>query len=193
MPRYSSRRSRTRSRSRDRRRSSSRTRRYDDRDRDRDRSYKSSRYDRNRSSSRDRYSDRKDEPYRLHVSNLTEKAYKEDIEETFRKYGELNEVWVAKNPPCFAFVVFKRKEDADEAVRDLDGKQFCGSRVRVTWAHPRSKGRRRHGFDPNLRCYQCGEKGHFSRDCEREGGGKKRSGGDNDRNGSNGRRYSRYG
>jgi hypothetical protein len=29
---------------------------------------------------------------------------------------------MAKNPPCFAFVVFKNKEDAAEAYKDMDQK-----------------------------------------------------------------------
>jgi RNA recognition motif-containing protein len=29
---------------------------------------------------------------------------------------------MAKNPPCFAFVVFKNKEDAGDAIKEMDGR-----------------------------------------------------------------------
>ena len=38
------------------------------------------------------------------------------------KYGEILEVWMAKNPPCFAFVVYKNKQDAATAVKEMDQK-----------------------------------------------------------------------
>ena len=47
---------------------------------------------------------------------------KREIEKHFERYGPLIEVWVAKNPPCFAFVVYKYKDDADAAIREMDGK-----------------------------------------------------------------------
>lgn len=46
---------------------------------------------------------------------------KREIEKAFEKFGPLIEVWVARNPPCFAFVVYKYKEDADNAIREMDG------------------------------------------------------------------------
>ena len=53
------------------------------------------------------------------------------------------------------------KDDANEALRELDGVDVCGRRVRVTMALPRTRGRNRGGFDPSMRCYQCGRTGHF--------------------------------
>jgi len=56
----------------------------------------------------------------VHIADLTESVSQYDVEKTFRKFGDIKEVWMAKNPPCFAFVVFKNKEDAACAVKEMD-------------------------------------------------------------------------
>lgn len=38
----------------------------------------------------------------------------------YRRFGKLSEVWVASYPPLFAFVVFKNKSDANEALAALN-------------------------------------------------------------------------
>jgi len=106
-----------------------------------------------------------DDGYRLHVADLDSQASKRDLEKLFGKYGPLKEIWMARSVPCFAFVVYRHREDAEEAQRKVDGQEVCSRRVRVTIAKPRTRGRGRRGFDPGMRCYQCGERGHFSRDC----------------------------
>ena len=110
--------------------------------------------------------------YRLHVADLDPDADKRDLERIFGKYGPLKEIWMARSIPCFAFVVFRYREDAEDAQRKADGIEVCGRRMRVTIAKPRTRGRissgsrdSRRNFDPNMKCYQCGERGHFSRDC----------------------------
>ena len=128
-----------------------------------------------------------DDGYRLHVADLDVNASKRDLERLFGKYGPLKEIWMARSVPCFAFVVYRYKEDAEEAHRVVDGMDVCGRRVRVTFARPRTKGRGRRGFDPNMRCYQCGDRGHFSRDCPDTKYGYKRP--PSPRRGSSGRDY----
>lgn len=58
---------------------------------------------------------------KVYVGNLNSSASKYEIEAAFSKYGPLRNVWVARNPPGFAFVEFEDKRDAEDAVRGLDG------------------------------------------------------------------------
>ncbi|CAF1079471.1 unnamed protein product [Adineta ricciae] len=83
--------------------------------------------------------------YRLHVSPLNPKTSRQDIEKIFMKYGKINEVWMATNPPCFAFVNFKHRADAEEAIRAMDGKSIDNSRIGISFARKRTVGGRRGG------------------------------------------------
>ena len=156
--------SRSRSRSAEKRRNRSRSPRRSRRSpsRSRSRSYSPRRRDRSDYTFDGRDAD---DGYRLHVADLDSQASKRDLEKLFGKYGPLKEIWMARSVPCFAFVVYRHREDAEEAQRKVDGQEVCSRRVRVTIAKPRTRGRGRRGFDPGMRCYQCGERGHFSRDC----------------------------
>lgn len=58
---------------------------------------------------------------KVYVGNLGSSASKHEIESAFSKYGPLRNVWVARNPPGFAFVEFEDSRDAEDAVRALDG------------------------------------------------------------------------
>lgn len=58
---------------------------------------------------------------KVYVGNLGSSASKHEIENAFGKYGPLRNVWVARNPPGFAFVEFEDRRDAEDAVRGLDG------------------------------------------------------------------------
>jgi len=90
-----------------------------------------------------------DSGYRLHVSPLNPRTSRRDIERLFSKYGTINEVWMATNPPCFAFVNFKHRADAEEAIHAMDGKMIDNSRVGVSFARKRTIGGRRGGSYSN--------------------------------------------
>nr|CAI5822445.1 unnamed protein product [Callosobruchus analis] len=68
---------------------------------------------------------------KVYVGDLGSSASKQEIEDAFKYYGPLRNVWVARNPPGFAFVEFEDPRDAEDAIRGLDGRTICGRRARV--------------------------------------------------------------
>jgi len=78
---------------------------------------------------------------RVYVGNLGEKVKKEDLEGEFTKYGKLNSVWVAFNPPGFAFVEFENRDEAEKACDILNGTEVLGSKLRVEISKSRPKRR----------------------------------------------------
>ena len=58
---------------------------------------------------------------KVYVGDLPRDASEKELERAFSYYGPLRNVWVARNPPGFAFVEFEDARDADDAVRGLDG------------------------------------------------------------------------
>jgi len=68
---------------------------------------------------------------KLYIGGLDEKATSKDIEVVFSRFSSLGDIWIAKNPPGFAFVAFSDHQDAIDAVARLDGAKIAGTRVRV--------------------------------------------------------------
>lgn len=76
---------------------------------------------------------------KVYIGNLAEGASKADIEGAFSKYGPLRNVWVARNPPGFAFVEFEDGRDAEDACRHLDGTRIAGGRIKAEMSHGRTR------------------------------------------------------
>lgn len=89
-------------------------------------------------------SDRGERGTRVYVGGLANSVKKEDLEAEFEKYGKLNSVWVAFNPPGFAFIEFVNKDEAENACDGLNGTELLGSKLRVELS--RDRGRNRRGF-----------------------------------------------
>uniref|UniRef100_A0AAY4A7K2 Serine/arginine-rich splicing factor 3 n=1 Tax=Denticeps clupeoides TaxID=299321 RepID=A0AAY4A7K2_9TELE len=80
---------------------------------------------------------------KVYVGNLGNSGNKTELERAFGYYGPLRSVWVARNPPGFAFVEFEDPRDATDAVRELDGRTLCGCRVRVEMSNGEKRSRNR--------------------------------------------------
>ena len=82
---------------------------------------------------------------KVYVGGLGNSADKQELWRTFSKYGPLRDVWVARNPPGFAFVIFENFHDAEEAVRAMDGRRFGDKKLRVEISRTRNRGGGRGG------------------------------------------------
>jgi len=79
---------------------------------------------------------------KVYVGDLGFGAAKQELEEIFGRYGPLKNVWVARNPPGFAFVEFEDPRDAEDSVKELDGTRMNNRRVRVEMSTGKSRSRR---------------------------------------------------
>ena len=120
---------------------------------------------------------------KVYVGNLPRDATEKDLERAFEYYGPIKKVWVARNPPGFAFVEYEDARDAEDAIRELDDTTVCGARVRVErssgkvrpkpWnRNDRGPPRPRFPVGANERCFECGERGHYAYDCSKYGRGR---------------------
>ena len=100
---------------------------------------------------------------RVHVRDLGNSGDKEELRRVFSKFGGLINVWIANNPPGFAYIFYSTFEDAERAVNAMDGKRVCGVRVRVELSPVEDRRRSARG--------RGGGGGYDSRDSFRERGG----------------------
>jgi RNA recognition motif-containing protein len=83
---------------------------------------------------------------RVYVGGLVEGIKKEDLEREFDKYGKLNSVWVALNPPGFAFIEFENMQEAEDACSAMNGFEMLGATLKVELSRKRDGARRNGNF-----------------------------------------------
>ncbi len=81
---------------------------------------------------------------KLFVGNLSWDAVEEDLQELFGKAGTVTEVAVMRDrftgrARGFAFVSLSTPEEAQEAIRQLEGQEFMGRPMKVNIARPKEE------------------------------------------------------
>ncbi|HVU37698.1 MAG TPA: RNA-binding protein [Opitutales bacterium] len=79
---------------------------------------------------------------KLFVGNLSWDAVEDDLQELFAKAGTVSEVAVMRDrftgrARGFAFVTMSSPEEAQEAIRQLEGQEFMGRPIKVNIARPK--------------------------------------------------------
>ena len=75
---------------------------------------------------------------RVYIGNLDPQVQKDELIDICNAYGNLSDVWVARNPPGFAFVTFVDLRDAEDAVRALIDRKIGSQVIRAEIAKNRS-------------------------------------------------------
>merc|ERR1712045_540458 len=68
---------------------------------------------------------------KIYIGDLGNDATRYELEDAFNPFGTVKNVWIAKRPPGFAFILMEDSRDAEDAVKELDGTRICGRRVKV--------------------------------------------------------------
>jgi cold-inducible RNA-binding protein len=81
---------------------------------------------------------------KLFVGNLSWDAVEDDLQELFGKAGTVSEVAVMRDrftgrARGFAFVTMSSSEEAQEAIRQLEGQEFMGRPLKVNIARPKEE------------------------------------------------------
>jgi len=83
---------------------------------------------------------------RLYVGNLSKEVTKEDLEEAFKVFGQVDEVTIVRDrsnnvSKGFGFVEMPEKAEAEAAIAGLHRKEFKGQSMDVNEARPRPEHR----------------------------------------------------
>nr|CAH0103147.1 unnamed protein product [Daphnia galeata] len=84
---------------------------------------------------------RTDEGCTVRVTNLSENARDSDLQELFGRIGEISRIFLSKDKNTgqsrgFAFVSYKRREDAERAIKTLNGFGYDHLILTVEWSKP---------------------------------------------------------
>jgi len=69
---------------------------------------------------------------RLFIGNLGHDCRQRDIEKLFRGYGELKNINIKGQ---YGFMEIEDRDDAEDAIKDINGKAFNGGRIKVEFSY----------------------------------------------------------
>eukprot|EP01064_Diplonema_japonicum_P026284 TRINITY_DN376_c4_g1_i1.p1 TRINITY_DN376_c4_g1~~TRINITY_DN376_c4_g1_i1.p1 ORF type:complete len:282 (+),score=88.70 TRINITY_DN376_c4_g1_i1:44-847(+) len=83
----------------------------------------------------------RDDSCTVRITNISEDISEDDLRSLFTQYGQISRSYVAvdrvtKERRGFAFITFKKQEDAANAIRNLDRHPFNHVILNVGWAKP---------------------------------------------------------
>lgn len=73
----------------------------------------------------------KEKSNQIFIAKLTTSTREKDLEYEFRRYGNIRNIQLKRG---FAFVEYDDYKDAEDAVKDMDGRRFQGDRIVVQHA-----------------------------------------------------------
>jgi len=101
---------------------------------------------------------------KIFIGNLHKDSKLEELKSLFEVYGSVVESDILTN---YAFIHMDDEAQAQRAIRELDGYELHGLRLRVQ--ESTSRVRQQAGMGNPDMCYRCGSGGHWSKECPRDG------------------------
>ena len=74
------------------------------------------------------------------MGGIKEEIDKPDLKAIFEPYGNITDMWIAYNPPGFAFVQYDDMESAKKAIEGVNDMEAFGGKLRVDLTNSKRRG-----------------------------------------------------